>query len=152
MKQTKQVFSGKENHGMPISTVIGMLAALIGTTATLLAAWGYLHSKRPAKREVLGALLAIIVIMTSLVGLAVLISRLTTISVNGQQTIPVPGLPPPANSAPASTSTVPPTPTPTAALTPTASPTSFPSPTAPSVVTPTPAPSPSVIPSPTPRR
>jgi hypothetical protein len=128
---------------MPISTVIGVLAALIGTTATLLAAWGYIHSKRPAKREILGALLAIIVIMTSLVGLAVLISRLTTISVNGQQTIPVPGFPPPTNPVPASTSTSTRTPTPTP------TPTSSPSPTATPILTPTPAPSPSAIPSPT---
>jgi hypothetical protein len=128
---------------MPISTVIGVLAALIGSTATLLAAWGYIHSKRPAKREVLGALLVIVAIMAGLVGLAVLISRITTISVNGQQTIPVPGFPPPANPAPGST--------PTSTLTPTASPTSSPSPTATPILTPTPAPSPSAIPSPTPR-
>lgn len=128
---------------MPISTVIGVLAALIGSTATLLAAWGYIHSKRPAKRELLGALLVIVAIMAGLVGLAVLISRITTISVNGQQTIPVPGFPPPANPVPGST--------PTSTLTPTASPTSSPSPTATPILTPTPAPSPSAIPSPTPK-
>jgi hypothetical protein len=142
---------------MPISTVIGMLAALIGSTATLLAAWGYVHSKRPKKREVLGAVLAISVIVTALVGLAVLISQFTTISVNGQQTIPVPGFPPPASPVPASTSTpvLAPTLTPTSALTPTptstftASPTSPPSPTV--APTPTPAPSPSSVPSPAPK-
>jgi cytoskeletal protein RodZ len=132
---------------MPISTVIGMLAAIIGTTATLLAAWGYIHSKRPAKREVLGALLVIILIMTGLLSVAVMISRLTTISVNGQQTIPVPGFPPPGKPVPASTSTSTRTPTPT--LTPT--PTSSPSPTATPILTPTPVPSPSAIPSPTPK-
>jgi hypothetical protein len=90
MKQTKQVFSGKENHGMPISTVIGMLAARVGTTATLFAAWGYIHSKHPTKREVLGALLTVIVIMTSLVGLAVLISRLTPTPAPSPSALPSP--------------------------------------------------------------
>jgi hypothetical protein len=149
VKQTEQVFSGKEDRIMSISTVIGMLAALIGTTATLFAAWGYIHSKHPTKREVLGALLAVLVIMTSLVGLAVVVSRFTTISVNGQQTLPVPGFLPPDKPVPASTPTLAgtPIPTPTPAPTPTPTPTGTPTP----ALSPTASPSPSALPSPTPK-
>jgi cytoskeletal protein RodZ len=136
---------------MPISTVIGVLAALIGSTATLLAAWVYIRSKRPEKRELLRGLLAIIVIMAFILGLAVLISRVTRISINGQETIPVPGLPAPASPPmPASTATLMPTPTSTKTPPPTLAPTPTsgltPTPTAGG--TPTPPPTPTSAPTP----
>src|SRR5438874_329112 len=69
---------------MRISDVIGLFAALIGSTAVLLAAWEYIHSKRPAKRELLGALLTIMIILACILGLAVAISQ-ATIRINGHQ-------------------------------------------------------------------
>jgi hypothetical protein len=127
---------------MTISSVIGLLAALIGSTATLLAAWTYIRSQHPPKGELLRATLAIIIIMSAIFGLAVVISR-ASIKINGQETIPVPGLPAPPQSVPASTPTSTPTPTPTP------TPTLVPSPQPSPVSTPTLAPTPAVTPTPT---
>jgi hypothetical protein len=124
---------------MTISSVIGLLAALIGSTATLLAAWTYIRSQHPPKGELFRATLAII-IMSAIFGIAVGISR-ATIKINGQETIPVPGLPAPTQAVPAST--------PTSTLTPTATPTPTPSPQPSPVSTPTLTPTPAVTPTPT---
>lgn len=125
---------------MPISQVIGILGSLVGTTATLLGAWAYIRSKRPPKTELLIAGLVVGVILVVILGIAVLISRETNISINGQKTIPVavPGLPGPSQPgpgpAPTSTPTLSPTSTPSAAPSPSTSPTASPS------VSPTPVP------------
>ena len=41
----------KGEQTMTVSSAIGLLAALIGSTATLVGAWAYLRSQRPPKRE-----------------------------------------------------------------------------------------------------
>jgi hypothetical protein len=108
---------------MRINDVIGLFAALIGTTATLLGAWAYIRSKHPTKKDMLRAALAITVIMISILGFAVAISLATTIKVNGQETLPLPAFLVPASSTttPASTPTF--SPTRSSASTPTLSPT-----------------------------
>ena len=90
----------ERNILMPISQVIGILGSLIGTTATLLGAWVYIQTKRPPKMELLTAGIVIGVILVTIVGLAVLISRETNISINGQKTIPVPTVPVPVPGLP----------------------------------------------------
>src|SRR2546421_10560691 len=121
---------------MAISQAIGILGSLVGTTATLLGAWAYIRSKRPPKMELLIAGLVVGVILILILGIAVLISRETNISINGQKTVPVPvipvavpGLPGPSQPgpgpapAPTSTPTLSPTSTPSAAPSPSTSPT-----------------------------
>src|SRR6266516_6958792 len=129
----------ERNILMPISQVIGILGSLIGTTATLLGAWAYIRTKRPPKMELLTAGIVVGVILVTILGLAVLISRETNISINGQKTIPVPTVPVPVPGLPGPSQ---PGPSPTS--TPTPSPTSTPSP-APS---PSPTPAPSLSPTP----
>src|SRR5437762_8655520 len=75
---------------MRISDVIGLLSAFIGSTATLFGAWAYIRSQHPSKGELLRAALVIIVMMAAVAGLAMGISRATTITVNGRDSIPVP--------------------------------------------------------------
>src|SRR2546427_8266378 len=133
---------------MRISDVIGLFAALIGSTAVLLAAWEYIHSKRPAKRELLGALLTIMIILACILGLAVAISQ-APIRINGQQTIPVPGFPPADTPVPASTPRSPPLSSPTSVATSTPLPTATSSPSPTSTPTALPSPSPTSLPSPT---
>ena len=129
---------------MTINNVVGLFAALIGTTATLLGAWAYIRSQHPPKKEMLRAALAIAVIMICILGCAVAISHATTIKVNGQETVPVPSFLRPASGTktpipvstktpiPASTKTPIPASTPTfsiipaSASTPTFSPTQAP--------------------------
>src|SRR6266568_1778659 len=120
---------------MTISAVIGLLAALIGSTATLLAAWAYIRSQHPPKGELLRTVLIIVIIMVSILGLSLLISRATHISINGLEGSPVPGG---STSIPGSTPGLTPTPTPTSGVTPT--PTSGVTPTPTSGATPTSAP------------
>jgi hypothetical protein len=86
---------------MRINDIVGLLAALIGSTATLLGAWGYVRSQHPPKKELFRVSLAIAIIMLSIVGIAVGISRATTITVNGQNTVPIPGFKTPYNATPA---------------------------------------------------
>src|SRR2546429_4375752 len=123
---------------MAISQAIGILGSLVGTTATLLGAWAYIRSKRPPKTELLIAGLVVGVILVVILGIAVLISRETNISINGQKSVPVPvipvavpGLPGPSQPgpgpAPTSTPTLSPTSTPSAAPSPSTSPTAPPS-------------------------
>lgn len=135
----------KGEQAMPISTVIGLLAALIGSTATLLGAWVYIRSQRPSKRELFHATITVTIIMAIILGLAVLISRATTISINGQQTLPLPPV-----SVPGFPNSGKPTPSPM--LTPTPSPTQTPtlSPSPTQTPTPPPSPSPTSPPAPTP--
>jgi hypothetical protein len=146
---------------MPISTVLGLLAALIGSTATLLAAWVYIRSQRPPKQELFRTGLIVIIIMVSILGLAVLISRATSLSINGQEIVPVPGVPtsvstsiPVSTPIPGSTPTAGLTPTPTAGLTPTPTAGLTPTPTAGLTPTPTagltPTSAPTSTPAPTP--
>ncbi len=126
---------------MTISAVIGLLAALIGSTATLLAAWAYIRSQHPPKGELLRTVLIIVIIMVSILGLSLLISRATRISINGLEGSPVPGgstAIPGSTSIPGSTPGLTPTPTPTSGVTPT--PTSGVTPTPTSGATPTSAP------------
>jgi hypothetical protein len=111
---------------MSINNVVGLFAALIGTTATLLGAWAYIRSQHPPKKEMLRAALAIAVIMICILGCAVAISHATTITVNGQDTLPVPrffGLSTPGTSTPTLL------PTPTLTSSPTSTPTLTPTPT-----------------------
>ena len=139
---------GKGEQVMRISDVVGLFAALIGSTATLLAAWAYIRTKRPPKGEMFRATLAIVIIMACILGLAVLISRASKITINGQDTLPVPGLPAPGGTTPAPVPTSTPTPTPSPTLVPSPSPTLVPSPSP----SPSPVPSPSAIPSPKPKK
>src|SRR5947209_15632411 len=74
---------------MRISDVIGLLSAFIGSTATLFGAWAYIRSQHPSKGELLRAALVIIVMMAAVAGLAMGISRATTFTVNGRDSIPV---------------------------------------------------------------
>ncbi|GAC1453582.1 MAG: hypothetical protein PVS3B3_23840 [Ktedonobacteraceae bacterium] len=137
---------------MSISSVIGLIAALIGSTATLLTAWAYIRSQHPPKGEVFRATLAIIVIMIGILGFAVFVSR-ATITINGQNTIsapsfPAPGfIPPTRGTTPTPTSTSLSTPTPTPTLTP--SPTLSPSPSSSPTGGPLPSSTPTISPSPT---
>ncbi|GAC1389808.1 MAG: hypothetical protein NVS4B11_11900 [Ktedonobacteraceae bacterium] len=128
---------------MSISSVIGLLAALIGSTATLLTAWAYIRSQHPPKGEVFRAVLAITVIMIGILGFAVFVSR-ATITINGQNTISAPSFPAPGFVAPTRGTT--PTPTPTSLST--STPTLAPSPTLSASPSPSPAgdPSPSSTP------
>ena len=148
---------------MPIGSVVSLLAGLIGSIGTLLAAWAYIHSQHPSKRELFRAALVISIFTASILGLAVLISRATSISINAQQTLPrsptptptlpsvpapgflVPGEPTPSPKVtPSSSPKL--TPTPSSTLTPTPSSTLTPS----STSAPTPFPSPALTPSPSP--
>src|SRR5438067_6392215 len=85
---------------MTISSAIGLLAALIGSTATLLGAWAYFRSQHPPKRELFQVALVITVIMVCILGVAVFISRATAIKINGKETLPLPTVPAPGNSNP----------------------------------------------------
>jgi hypothetical protein len=131
---------------MTINNVVGLFAALIGSTATLLGAWAYIRSQHPPRGKMIRAALAITVIMIGILGTAVIISRATTITVNGQKTIPVPYFLAPATTpTPSSTSL----PTPTIVPSPTQqlpTPTIVPSPTQ-QLPTPTIVPSTTLIPS-----
>ncbi len=140
---------------MSIGSVISLLAALIGLFGTLLAAWVYIRSQHLSKREIFRAALVISIITASILGLAVLISRATTISINGQQTLPrsptpvstQPSVPAPGFLAPGEPTPSPKlTPSPSSTLTPSPSPALTPSPSS----TLTPSPSPALTPSPSP--
>ena len=137
---------------MTISSAVGLLAALIGSTATLLGAWAYFRSQHPPKRELFRVALVILVIMVCILGVAVFIARATAIKINGTETLPVPTVPAnPGNSnpgqpagQPAAPSTVTPSPvptsisTPTPSLSPTLAPSSSPSPASSPASKPTP--------------
>jgi len=137
---------------MTISSAVGLLAALIGSTATLLGAWAYFRSQHPPKRELFRVALVIIVIMVCILGVAVFIARATAIKINGTETLPVPTVPAnPGNSnpgqpagQPVAPSTVTPSPvptsisTPTPSLSPTQAPSSSPSPASSPASKPTP--------------
>ena len=85
---------------MTISSAVGLLAALIGSTATLLGAWAYFLSQHPPKRELFRVALVIIVIMVCILGVAVFIARATAIKINGKETLPLPTVPAPGQSNP----------------------------------------------------
>ncbi len=132
---------------MPIGNVISLLAALIGLFGTLLGAWVYIRSQHLSKREIFRAALVISIITASILGLAMLISRATTISINGQQTLPRSPTPAPTRpSVPAPGFLAPGEPTPSPKLTPSPSPKLTPSPL--STLTPSPSPAPTPFPSP----
>src|SRR6266581_6138276 len=117
---------------MTISSAVGLLAALIGSTATLLGAWAYFRSQHPPKRELFRVALVIIVIMVCILGVAVFIARATAIKINGTETLPVPTVPAnPGNSnpgQPAGQPVAPPTVTPSSSPSPASSPASKPTP------------------------
>lgn len=145
---------------MAIKDIVSLCAALIGSTATVLAAWSYIRTNHPPRGELLRALLIITITIACILGFAVFISRATTITVNGQDTIPVhvPGFSAPHQIAPTHTPTPTPSPSPTVSpspspsVTPSLSPTVSPSSSPSTVPSPTASPSssPSVTPSPTP--
>ena len=124
---------------MRISDVVGLFAALIGSTTTLLGAWAYIRSKHPPKGEMLRAALAITLIMMGILGFAAFISRATAININGHDTLPVPALSAPGKVtpvlAPTSTPTLAPTSTPVSTSTP--EPASTPTPVSTSTPVPT---------------
>ena len=128
---------------MRISDVIGLLAAVIGTTATLFSAWGTFRSKHSGKKEISRAVLIVTIIIALIFGFAVLVSRATTIKINGTDTIPV-GPVVPGGTTPAPGLTPSPTVTPSPSATPSSSPIVTPSPSA----TPSPETPPTPLPSP----
>src|ERR1051326_171005 len=75
---------------MTISTAVSLLSALIGSVATLLAAWGYLRTHRPHKGELLRIGGTITVIMVGFFGISLLISNFISIEMNGQKRVRVP--------------------------------------------------------------
>src|SRR5256885_6955688 len=89
---------------MSISTAIGLLSALIGSAATLVAAWSYLRSHRPPKGELFRIVVSVTVIVVAILGIAVFISNFTSIQINGQKNVPVPPAFAPYHSTPTSTS------------------------------------------------
>jgi hypothetical protein len=145
---------------MTISNAIGLLAALIGSTATLLGAWAYLRAQRLPKRELFRVASTITAIMVCILGIAVFMSQATTIKIKGQETIPLPLVPtkvvptpdsprpaypitsPTLTSTPKPAHTLTPTSTtlPTSALTPTVTPSPSPTSIQTSTVTPFPSP------------
>jgi len=153
-KNEQPIWKGEQT--MTISSAVGLLAALIGSTATLLGAWAYFRSQHPPKRELFRVALVIIVIMVCILGVAVFIARATAIKINGTETLPVPTVPAnPGNSnpgqpagqpagQPVAPSTVTPSPvptsisTPTPSLSPTLAPSSSPSPASSPASKPTP--------------
>ena len=125
---------------MTISSAVGLLAALIGSTATLLGAWAYFRSQHPPKRELFRVALTIIVIMACILGVAVFIARATAITINGKQTLPLPTVPASGNPNPTQPAGQP-------AGQPPVSSTVTPSPVPTSISTQTPSPSPTQAPS-----
>ncbi len=117
---------------MRISDAIGLFGALIGLTATVLGAWGYIRAQRPSKRELFRLTLTIAIIMVCILSFAVLVSRATTIKINGQENIPVgPLVPGEGGSTPAPGLTPSLSPSPSPSLSPTVPmPTLLPSPAA----------------------
>src|SRR3954451_13196273 len=130
---------------MRISDVIGLLAALLGSTATVFVAWGYIRAQRPSKRELFRVTLTVTVIMVCILSFAVLISRASSIKINNQENIPLgPLVPSGTTPAPGLTPSPSPTPSPTVIPSPSSTPTSSPS------STPTPSPSSTLTPVPPP--
>ncbi len=122
---------------MNISDAIGLLTAIIGVTTTIHGGWKYLSSSERSKKERMGAVAVVVVIMGMVAGGAVGISHATASTPVGQKTIPVPFVPtaaptaPPANPAyPQTGLTAPPASTPTPQLSPTSAPTTTSTPTA----------------------
>ena len=124
---------------MRISDVIGLLAALIGSTATVFVAWGYIRAQRPSKRELFRITLTITIIMVCILSFALLISRASTIRINGQENIPF-GPVAPGRTTPSPGLTPSPSPSPSPTVSPSPSSTSTPSQTL------TPLPSPAATP------
>ncbi|MFL5591046.1 MAG: hypothetical protein ACJ8DI_25810 [Ktedonobacteraceae bacterium] len=128
---------------MRISDVIGLLAALLGSTATVFVAWGYIRAQRPSKRELFRVILTVTVIMVCILSFAVLISRASTIKINNQENIPLgPLVPSGTTPAPGLTPSPSLSPSPTVTPSPSSTPTSSPS------STPTPSPTLTPLPSP----
>ena len=128
---------------MRISDVIGLLAALLGSTATVFVAWGYIRAQRPSKRELFRVTLTVTVIMVCILSFAVLISRASTIKINNQENIPLgPLVPGGTTPAPGLTPSPSPSPSPTVTPSPSSTPTSSPSSTSTPSPTLTPLPSP----------
>src|SRR5712691_5414427 len=124
---------------MRINDVIGLLAALIGSTATVFVAWGYIRAQHPSRRELFRITLTVTVIMVCILSFAVLISRASSIKINGQENIPIgPLVPSGTTPAPGLTPLPSPTPSPTVTPSPSSTPTLSP--------TLTPLPSPAATP------
>ncbi len=134
---------------MRISDVIGLLAALFGSTATVFVAWGYIRAQRPSKRELFRVTLTVTVIMVCILSFAVLISRASSIKINGQENIPLGPLVP-SGTTPAPGLTPSPSPSPSPTVTP--SPSSTPSPSPSSTSTPSPTLTPMPPPAATPTK
>src|SRR6266516_5431817 len=134
----------RRESSMNISDAIGLLTAIIGVTTTIHGGWKYLSSSERSKKERLGAVAVVVVIMTMVAGVATGISHATASTPVGQKTIPVPFVPTAAPTAPANPATpqTGPTAPPASTPTPQLSPTSASTPP----VTPTAAPEPRVTP------
>ena len=91
---------------MTISTAISLLSALIGSVATLAAAWRYLRSHHPPKGELLRTGVTVVIIMVGIFGIALLISNFTSIQINGQRDVPLPPIFAP-HSTPSSSTPIP---------------------------------------------
>ena len=130
---------------MRISDVIGLLAALLGSTATVFVAWGYIRAQRPSKRELFRVTLTVTVIMVCILSFAVLISRASTIKINNQENIPLGPLVP-GGTTPAPGLTPSPSPSPSPTVTPSSTPSPSPSSTSTPSPTLTPMPPPAATP------
>ncbi len=134
----------RRESSVNFSNAIGLLAAIIGLTATTHGALKYLSSSERSKKERLGAVAVVVVIMAVVIGVSAGVSYATAATPVGQQRIPVPFVPTEApTSNPASPQTDP-TASPASTATPQFSPTSAAMPTS----TSTAAPEPTVTPTP----
>ncbi len=128
---------------MRLNDIIGLFAALIGTTTTLLGAWSYVRNHNTKKEMIRGAT-AVVAIMVVILGSAWLISEATTIKVNGQEKVPIPGFLAPKDG------TTTPTPASNSNQSPTATPSQQEEPTKPSSPDSTPSAAPPTQPASTP--
>jgi hypothetical protein len=124
------------------SNAIGLLAAIIGLTATSHGALKYLSSSERSKKERLGAVALVVVIMAVVIGVSAGVSYATASTPVGQQRIPVPFVPTAAPTANPAYPQIDPTASPAVTPTPQLSPTSA------ATATPTAAPEPTVTPTP----
>jgi len=135
----------RRESSVNFSNAIGLLAAIIGLTATIHGSLKYLSSSERSKKERLGAVAVVVVIMGVVIGVSAGVSYATASTPVGQQRIPVPFVPTAVPTAPTANPASPQT-------DPTASPASTPTPTPQlsptSASTPTAAPEPTVTPTP----
>jgi hypothetical protein len=149
---TMSTIDRRRESRVNFSNAIGLLAAIIGLTATIHGALKYLSSSERSKKERLGAVAVVVAILAVVIGVSAGVSYATASTPVGQKTIPVPFVPtavptaPTANPAypqktdPTASPVLTPTPTPTPQLSPTSAATTT------SMSTPTAIPEPTVTP------